>query len=927
MRRPGARRTSCAEEREVDAEVDGEVFVDAVEEEEEEEEEEVLLVVEEERQKKGKVEGRDVGEKVAGGREAKVRTLSLESIASSFSMESKEREDNAGRRGGATEPRHRVFVSARVRPVLAGEVALHVNQRKAVQADFVRNVVSVWLPPSSRFSQTPEKTKRKTFQFDQVFDGSATQGQVFNAVAAPIVDAVLQGMNGCLLAYGQTGAGKTFTTFGPPRARGKTDSMTTQLGLIPRAAQALFQRLDDKVDSTRAAMRRQRLRQGGEGRGFSYAMYITYYQIYLDSHIQDLFEPGKRDLQIRLNEDSSRTTHQVDGLSVHRVTCVSDVLALLDKGERNKVVSQTAMNATSSRSHCVFTIQLVQHVHREGELFTLRSKMTCVDLAGSERVNRTHPQGLQLAEAKSINRSLSALGNVIAALSTPGQTLSGSSSLDESEQSEGFIPWRDSKLTRVLQESLDGTAQVSLVINVSPDAVNVQESINSLLFGRRSMSVALEPQVNNVRVDYKELSHQLQLQLDQLRDDSRMQIAELEDQLVIKSRELESLRLSKSTGLTRNTTTEASDTAPEMQNLLQQSEEERQKLQETHDLLEDALIEQLEINAAIEAKLRQDGQDGDSDKVTAKVLEDLKTAQQLQAAKERSEFEQAREHHKQQAEQDAKLIRELKEQVHALELDLAGTSHRVMELQVEHGDATAVLLTEKAELGVARDNAERQVAHLEQVVKDEQNYCELQLCDMESKLQDVQRELDCARAEMISATQHQEQVRRDLEATTTKKLKRASAKLRKLKSEAVAHEESAKEWQDKYTQLVAENDSVTSKSEHQVRALEKSIEGLTQERDLLESKVESLMQELTNTRQERDCLDGETAKANRLATSLQEDNTGLRGTLSLLGTRLEQAEAKLEQMTELHKQERALYESLLQESSGKLSPPLALRRR
>eukprot|EP01028_Stygiella_incarcerata_P003643 TRINITY_DN1754_c0_g1_i3.p1 TRINITY_DN1754_c0_g1~~TRINITY_DN1754_c0_g1_i3.p1 ORF type:complete len:1050 (-),score=343.97 TRINITY_DN1754_c0_g1_i3:71-3220(-) len=234
---------------------------------------------------------------------------------------------------------------------------------------------------------------------------------------------------------------------------------------------------------------------------------------------------------LRIRERDGHT--YVDGLSTHTVTSLHQVMRLLELGNRSKVVAQTHMNRESSRSHTVFTLTLTREASRGGAAETLSdgasgasvsaspsptapakaqeyamtcSKFMCVDLAGSERASKTLPEGQQFEEAKSINLSLSALGNVIAALADPSKFQSSSQS---------FIPWRDSRLTRLLQDVLGGNARTSLVVNIGPADANASESMTSLLFGQRAAEVRVFPIINK-EIDYRALARDLQTRLDEL---------------------------------------------------------------------------------------------------------------------------------------------------------------------------------------------------------------------------------------------------------------------------------------------------------------------------------------------------------------------------------------------------------------------------
>mmetsp|Transcript_13307 Transcript_13307/g.24665 ORF Transcript_13307/g.24665 Transcript_13307/m.24665 type:complete len:944 (-) Transcript_13307:42-2873(-) len=570
----------------------------------------------------------------------------------------------------------RVVVAARVRPLLGKEEDRHINDRQAITANVEDNSVTVWLPPSSRFSRTPDKAKRKRFQFDHVFHGESSQVDVYKTLAEPLIDSVLQGVNACLIAYGQTGAGKTYTTFGPNQgsevaspAIAAQVRATARLGLIPRAVHTLFERLDAKVEASRneRVRRRQLIRLGAPSdvttaptARYSYAMYVSYYQIYLDSHIQDLLEPKRGQLHIRIAErHKTNKPHQIEGLSRHRVTSVAQVLELLDLGDRNKVMAHTSMNASSSRSHSIFSVELVQRtnmIHPEQpspvdssleaagpNSTTLLSKLTCVDLAGSERASRTHPQGLQLEETKSINRSLAALGNVIAAISS--SDTNGSSTPDPKNRGlpqraiddETFVPWRDSKLTRALQECLDGKARVSLVINVAPTALDANETVNSLLFGRRSMRVSVEPQINQVvtreneeikqsrptsrgeRGSAKEPEYGVRTTLDPRKRNN----SEEWENVGRVNIENKCATPSSAQGES-NTISKLLACNQQAQSTLEAQTQKMAKMQETIDLLEEALVDQLQVGEVLNEQIKVKTSEAECDR---EALEELVASQ------------------------------------------------------------------------------------------------------------------------------------------------------------------------------------------------------------------------------------------------------------------------------------------------------------
>mmetsp|Transcript_5018 Transcript_5018/g.10418 ORF Transcript_5018/g.10418 Transcript_5018/m.10418 type:complete len:997 (-) Transcript_5018:2436-5426(-) len=855
----------------------------------------------------------------------------------------------------------RILVAARIRPSLPGEEARHVNGRKAVLADPWQNTVSAWLPPSSKYSQTPEKAKRKVFDFDHVFDAASTQADVFDKVGKPLVENVLQGINGCLLAYGQTGAGKTFTTFGPLHLKQQGDQ--AQAGLLPRIAHELFAELNTRVEVARNAAKvsRQQQQQQQHGGGqlqqvrYSYALYVTYYQIYLDSYIQDLLNPSQCQLQIRLLEpennskaSSSPACHQVEGLSVHRVTSVTDILQLLTRGDRSKVVSQTSMNAKSSRSHSIFTLQLVQHSSGMGTDTppqTTRAKLTCVDLAGSERVNRTHPQGLQLEEAKSINRSLSALGNVIAALGTPGtltETQSYSDTGSRGAEESSFIPWRDSKLTRVLQESLSGRARVSLVINVGPGAENVKESINSLLFGRRSMSVSLEPQIN-AKVDYKQLAEDLQSAMDNMAAAYQARLAEMEDALLERN------------GFPRDDQDDAENNENLISMLraeLNSREQEIKALRESQDLLEEALFEQLEINTKLEAEMGQEVSLAPSKetKVQASTLDvDIHLRARVEV---------------------------LQEQLHEASLQAARDQQRAEDLQVQAATLSQAKEELESELAQARDLLESTQAYkvldlktsLEDLREKFKGMCSQKNADDDDnaeipptharlKSPRNRRRNRRSRAKSIDSKgtledtgTEMKQISLPAERNISETYQEVLQQLEEMKAEKVDLESKCTVYQDRIVELES---SIERAKEETKSTEERFAAELEKQTNILSERALCAETELTNLRMESQTQSGsiealekelEIARAEFVATSKMPDTElstelenvrshahGLEEELckakeayrsqeervNVMKERLDSAEAKFEAMLTLHSEERGIYESMLRELSNK----------
>ena len=244
----------------------------------------------------------------------------------------------------------------------------------------------------------------------------------------------------------------------------------------------------------------------------SYQVKVGFLQLYMEV-LQDLIRPDPNN-PIRIREDSEEGMY-LTGITWVDVNSVSDCMGLLATGDRNRNVASTSMNLTSSRSHAVFMVKIEKRekVDREAMEKTdtrgkfvnqsmTKSTLYLVDLAGSERVSKTKVSGTRLDEAKNINLALLALGNCIQAL-TEGRTR--------------YIPFRDSKLTRLLEDSLGGNSKTSLVVTIGPAITNYQESVSSLLFGSRAMKIQNAPELN-IKIDYQALCAKLQAELDKVND-------------------------------------------------------------------------------------------------------------------------------------------------------------------------------------------------------------------------------------------------------------------------------------------------------------------------------------------------------------------------------------------------------------------------
>uniref|UniRef100_A0AAQ5ZVV4 Kinesin-like protein n=1 Tax=Amphiprion ocellaris TaxID=80972 RepID=A0AAQ5ZVV4_AMPOC len=290
----------------------------------------------------------------------------------------------------------------------------------------------------------------KSYMFDRVFPTNTTQEQVYNTCAKQIVKDVLCGYNGTIFAYGQTSSGKTHTM------EGKLHD-PHQMGIIPRIAEDIFNHIfamDENLE---------------------FHIKVSYFEIYMDK-IRDLLDVTKTNLSV--HEDKNRVPY-VKGCTERFVSSPDEVMDVIDEGKSNRHVAVTNMNEHSSRSHSIFLINIKQeHVETEQKLC---GKLYLVDLAGSEKVSKTGAAGAVLDEAKNINKSLSALGNVISALA---------------EGTKSHVPYRDSKMTRILQDSLGGNCRTTMFICCSPSSYNDAETKSTLMFGQRAKTIRNTASIN-----------------------------------------------------------------------------------------------------------------------------------------------------------------------------------------------------------------------------------------------------------------------------------------------------------------------------------------------------------------------------------------------------------------------------------------------
>lgn len=374
-----------------------------------------------------------------------------------------------------------VKVFARFRPLNKREIQYALDHKEKnnepiyhFKNDNDFRTIEIIQPVKETVTGTVVDQKTKEFSFDHIFPETSTQPEIYSEIARPLLADILKGFNCTIMAYGQTGSGKSFTMMGETISRANTMMGETinnsdfddnsNAGIIPRIVQELFTRIEQKKEET------------------LFTVQCSYVEIYLEK-VRDLINPALDNLKIRevIAKSSSSTKQKneksyiyIEGCTVCTVKSLKDMMKVMKHGEANRVTATTEMNDRSSRSHSVFILNITQtDLIRQTRK---SSKLFLVDLAGSEQVQRSGATGLTLEQAKKINKSLSALSLVI-------QTLT------EKKGKDPHIPYRDSKLTRLLTDSLGGNSKTVLIVALSPAKDSLWETYSSLGFGSRAKKI------------------------------------------------------------------------------------------------------------------------------------------------------------------------------------------------------------------------------------------------------------------------------------------------------------------------------------------------------------------------------------------------------------------------------------------------------
>eukprot|EP00736_Rhodelphis_marinus_P006336 Rmarinus@m.14630 len=671
--------------------------------------------------------------------------------------------------------------------------------------------------------------QKKQALFDWVFGPERRQEHVYEALAQPIVSNVLHGYNGTIIAYGQTGTGKTHTL---------ACDVPHMEGISPRAVAEIFAHVDSDAQH-------------------EYTVSINYVQIYME-RVYDLLQGDGEEKQLTLREDE-------DGVFLENVTVVpvisaSECLQIVERGNANRAQANTLMNATSSRSHAVLSINVTRRKKlSRADVDTARSsptplvhgeqafgKLMIVDLAGSERIKKTGAEGVRLEEAKQINKSLAALGNVIHALS---------------EKVVGVVPYRNSKLTRLLQDSIGGNSKTALIVTIGPSPEHKQETKSSLLFAERAIKIKQQPR-RRIQTDYKALSLQLQSQLDGKEDD----IERLKVQLSKLRQQVESLQGSS-----------------DSERILR---EELAQLKRTYSA-------QSDDDAALKAQMAQDMQEI----VTARENDLLELRRQHEAQMQQlrdeheSEVVTLRERHLEETErlraEGVKEAQTVKNKA-AAELESVRESHQneLEAVQEENNALTQALETKHTrELAVLRRECEEKVSRLE---RDLQTAQENYVAEIQALVEQHRKELEQCRLKGAADADAREAA---LHETHTNALALATEEkkdaLRKLRRELEDQHDIAREKWEREAESIKRsslNEVAAAKADLDAKLSEersRHLKALDFERAAHKSVLDSITEELSAAKKSSDM-----ARA-----AAEEEITRLQDALSRCRTELATSEA------------------------------------
>eukprot|EP00040_Diaphanoeca_grandis_P023139 m.125350 g.125350 ORF g.125350 m.125350 type:complete len:907 (-) comp29127_c1_seq4:117-2837(-) len=530
----------------------------------------------------------------------------------------------------------------------------------------------------------------KEFKFNGIFDDTTENGHIYDTACKPLVDAVMNGFNGTLFAYGQTGTGKTHTMGSMATYSNTGGYQSASRGMIPMVIADLFDRIHQDTKH-------------------EYKVIFSYVQIYQEEVYDLLCEDAKCSEALAIREQPSKSVY-IEGVSEFVVHSPAEITTLLTKGRRRLVVAETKMNRHSSRSHalCILSVERLLENNKKSNDPSLpnrdllvKGKITLCDLAGSERIKRTESTGERLAEAQCINTSLHELGNVVHALADPDHS---------------HVPFRNSVLTRLLQESLGGNCKTSLIVCCSSLMKDQSETKGTLLFGQRAMCVVQNARIN-VELDYRHLANELAQQLESQRELGSRLEAKLKRKATSLEKEVEKLK---------------QDNAALVENLRTKHKHE---LDEAHSLHKSASKTSVSHQRQVAALQRQLASKTAEFETTEKKMKEMMKQQALRTAKEMAQRRNGR-----------KEMTKLSEE----QLTSAKNENELLrQLVVELEDNISVLQTEVENVVVVETKAREQA--IEHVVEEQTNLMTSEKLKWEGEKKELESTLQETHAAEIKA--------------------------------------------------------------------------------------------------------------------------------------------------------------------------------
>ena len=537
----------------------------------------------------------------------------------------------------------RIKVSVRCRPMNQKEK--NEGFQSCVEVDSERGEVNVHLA----------NMPKRTFWYDKAYGMDSTQDQVFQETAMPIVESVVQGYNGTIFAYGQTGTGKTFTMEG---------DFETEInkGIIPRSFDLMFNIIKTTYNT-------------------NFLIQCSYLELY-NEEVRDLLAKNHQQ-KLDIREDPE-TGFYVQDLSHWVVKAPKDMIELMLRGRELKVIKGHNMNERSSRSHCIFTIIVENSTKDETGDHIKKGKLNLVDLAGSERTSKIKDvngaEGLQ-AETIHINLSLTALGKVIHALAS---------------NKKQHIPYRDSKLTKLLMDSLGGNSKTVMIANIGPADYNIEETLTTLRYADRAKNIKNAPKVNEDPKDamikkYKEELERLKEALAKanggiemsinefvsdnvINMDTRERIKEIQNQFILEKERIQNEADEKKKKLEADKKMAEEDKIKLIEQLKKQEEEQNKKVEEKKKIMDK--LQKLEEKFLLGEKTKEQAKK--NEQILNEEKKELKAKEKRQKElqdKIKREEEKAREleanfkNQDDEIEKKTKLFNRLKEDLKKVEIE------------------------------------------------------------------------------------------------------------------------------------------------------------------------------------------------------------------------------------------------------------------